>query len=75
MHVSDWHAEPRPGRALPGQGVSRTGELLALLAENGWRGTLDVEIFGDAGDPDSLWSLPTEEAARRAYDAAVGVLP
>ncbi|HWN22939.1 MAG TPA: sugar phosphate isomerase/epimerase family protein [Gaiellaceae bacterium] len=75
VHISDWWPEPRPGRALPGQGVSRTGELLALLAESGWRGTLDVEIFGDAGDPGSLWSLPTEEAARRAYDAAVGVLP
>ena len=75
VHVSDWWPDSRPGRALPGQGVSRTRELVALLAENGWQGPLDVEIFGDAGDPDSFWSLPVEEAARRAYEAAVGVLP
>ena len=75
VHASDWFSEPRPGRALPGQGVSRTRELVALLAASGWAGSLDVEIFGDAGDPESLWSLPVEEAARRAYEAAVGVLP
>lgn len=75
VHVSDWWPDSRPGRALPGQGISRTRELVALLAENGWQGPLDVEIFGDAGDPDSFWSLPVEEAARRAYEAAVGVLP
>ncbi len=75
VHICDWWPDARPGRALPGQGASRTRELVALLAESGWRGSLDVEIFGDADDPDSLWSLPLEEAARRAYEAAVGVLP
>jgi sugar phosphate isomerase/epimerase len=75
VHVSDWFEDGRNGRALPGHGVSRTRELVALLAESGWRGSLDVEIFGDAEDPDSLWSLPVDEAARRAYEAAVGVLP
>ena len=75
VHVSDWFPEPRQGRALPGRGVSRTRELVALLARSGWQGSLDVEIFGDADDPDSLWSLPVDEAARRAYEAAVGVLP
>jgi sugar phosphate isomerase/epimerase len=75
VHVSDWFADARDGRALPGEGVSRTRELVALLSESGWQGSLDVEIFGDAGDPDSLWSLPVDEAARRAYDAAVGVVP
>ena len=75
VHVSDWFADGRNGRALPGQGVSRTRELVALLAASGWAGWLDVEIFGDADDPESLWSLPVDQAARRAYDAAVGVLP
>ena len=75
VHISDWFPEPRPGRALPGQGVSRTRDLVARLAASGWAGSLDVEIFGDADDPGSLWSLPVEEAARRAYEAAVGVLP
>ncbi len=75
VHISDWFGDSRPGRALPGHGVSRTRELVALLAASGWDGSLDVEIFGDADDPDSLWSLPAEEAARRAYEAAVGVLP
>jgi sugar phosphate isomerase/epimerase len=75
VHVSDWFTDGRGGRALPGHGVSRTREVVALLAEAGWDGSLDVEIFGDADDPESLWSLPVEEAARRAYEAAVGVLP
>jgi sugar phosphate isomerase/epimerase len=75
VHVSDWFPDPRQGRALPGQGASRTRELVRLLAESGWQGSLDVEIFGDADDPDSLWSLSVDEAARRAYEAAVGVLP
>ena len=75
VHVSDWFPEPRPGRALPGRGASRTRELVSLLAESGWQGSLDVEIFGDPDDPESLWSLPADEAARRADEAAVGVLP
>jgi sugar phosphate isomerase/epimerase len=75
VHISDWHPDRRPERALPGTGVSRTRELLALLADAGWSGTIDVEIFGVPDDPDSFWALPVEEAARRAYEAAVGVLP
>jgi sugar phosphate isomerase/epimerase len=75
VHISDWHADGRPERAPPGTGVSRTRELLAILADAGWSGTIDVEIFGVPDDPDSFWALPVEEAARRAYEAAVGVLP
>jgi len=75
LHVADWFEEQRPDRALPGEGVSRTRELLALLVESGWDGWVDVEIFGDPENAESFWSLPVEEAARRAYDAAVGVLP
>jgi sugar phosphate isomerase/epimerase len=77
--VADWFAPspvgPRPDRALPGAGVSRTRELLALLVEAGWDSWLDVEIFGDPANPESFWSLPVERAARQAYEAAVGVLP
>jgi sugar phosphate isomerase/epimerase len=75
VHVSDWYADGRAERALPGAGVSRTRELLAILAGAGWSGTVDVEIFGVPDDPSSFWALPVEEAARRAYEAAAGVLP
>ena len=75
VHVADRFPPPRTDRALPGQGISRTRELAAILAEAGFRGAWDVEIFGDPDRPDSLWSLPVDEAARRAYEAAVGVLP
>jgi DNA-binding beta-propeller fold protein YncE len=75
VHVSDWFADGRLDRALPGEGVSRTMELVGVLADAGWRGSLDVEIFGDATRPDSLWSLPVEEAARLAYAALTRVVP
>ena len=75
LHVADWFGDARQGRALPGQGVSLTRDLVTALSGAGWNGSVDVEIFGDAADPESLWSLPLEEAARRAYEAAVGVLP
>jgi sugar phosphate isomerase/epimerase len=75
VHISDWYPDRRSERALPGTGVARTRELLALLADAGWSGTIDVEIFGVPDDPDSFWALPVGEAARRAYEAAVGVLP
>ena len=75
VHLSDWFAEPRPDRALPGQGISRTRELVTVLAEAGWAGAWDVEIFGDPDNPESFWSLPADEAARLAYGAVTGVVP
>ncbi|MEJ7570120.1 MAG: sugar phosphate isomerase/epimerase [Gaiellaceae bacterium] len=75
VHVADWFPPPRTDRALPGKGVSRTRELVRILAGAGFRGSWDVEIFGDPEQPDSIWSLPVDEAAHRAYGAAVGVLP
>lgn len=75
VHVSDWFAEERPDRALPGQGSSRTKELMTVLAEAGWSGSWDVEIFGDPANPSSFWSLPVDEAARLAYEALTGVVP
>ncbi len=75
LHVADWHADGRAERALPGAGGPRTRELVAALAAAGWDGWLDVEIFGVPDAPESFWALPVDEAARRAYDAALGVLP
>ena len=48
---------------------------MRVLHEAGWRGAWDVEIFGDAEQPDSLWSLDVDEAARRAYAAVAAVAP
>ena len=76
VHVADWYADGRPERALPGTGVSPYArDSLAILEDAGWSGTIDVEIFGVPDDPQSFWALPVEEAARRAYEAAAGVLP
>ena len=69
VHVADWFEGDRGDRALPGEGVSRTAELMGVLQGAGWRGAWDVEIFGDLARPDSLWSLGVDEAARRAYAA------
>ena len=69
VHVADWFPGGRHDRALPGEGVSRTAELMGVLHEAGWRGGWDVEIFGDPSCADSLWALDADTAARRAYDA------
>jgi sugar phosphate isomerase/epimerase len=69
VHVADRFEGPRNDRALPGEGVLDTSELIRVLADAGWRGALDVEIFGDPARPDSLWALGVDEAARRAYAA------
>jgi len=70
VHVSDWFAGERGDRALPGEGVSGTAELMRVLRDAGWKGAWDVEIFGDPAQPDSLWSLDiVDDAARSAYAA------
>lgn len=69
VHVADWFAGERGDRALPGEGVSRTAELMHVLRDAGWQGAWDVEIFGDPARPDSLWSLDVDAAARRAFAA------
>lgn len=67
LHVAD---EPpdltRTDRVLPGEGGTRSAELVRALAEAGWDGFLDVEIFST---PERFWALPVDEAARRAHDA------
>ena len=71
------HRAPRRRRAVP----SRTAPTACSparaerarrssstrSARAGWDGTLDVEIFST---PDAFWSLPVDEAARRAHAAA-----
>ncbi len=69
VHVSDWFGDDRSDRALPGEGISRTAELLQILRDAGWRGAWDVEIFGDPDRADSLWACDVDEGARRARAA------
>jgi sugar phosphate isomerase/epimerase len=66
VHVAEWLPAPRDDRALPGE---RCAKLMRVLRDAGWRGAWDVEIFGDADRPDSLWALDVDEAAKRAYAA------
>jgi sugar phosphate isomerase/epimerase len=73
IQASDWFAEERGDRALPGEGISRTAELLRILREAGWRGAWEVEIFGDPDSADSLWAYDVDEAARRAHAAISSV--
>ncbi len=67
LHVADEPADAdRTDRVLPGEGGSRSAEHVAALRSAGWDGYLDVEIFST---PDGFWSLPVDEAARRAHAA------
>jgi sugar phosphate isomerase/epimerase len=72
VHVAEWRPPGRGDRALPGE---RCAQLMRVLREAGWRGAWDVEIFGDAEQPDSLWSLGVDEAAHQAYAAVAAVAP
>jgi len=70
LHVADELTQPAPGvRTLPAPD-GRSATLVQTLRAAGWDGTLDVEIFST---PDGFWSLPVEEAARRAL-ASVAAL-
>ncbi len=71
VHVSDWPSRDRTDRVLPGEGISRTRELVDALVAAGWDGALDVEIFST---PELFWGLPLDEAARRAHAAAATLL-
>jgi sugar phosphate isomerase/epimerase len=72
LHVADVPSQPgRTDRALPGENGTRTREVVALLRDAGWDGSLDVEIFSE---PDRFWALPADEAARRAHAAAAALL-
>jgi sugar phosphate isomerase/epimerase len=71
VHVADWRDPTRNtnDRAFPGEGVAPLGEILGALERAGYEGWYDVEIFSDADLEGSLWTLPPEEAARRAVAA------
>jgi sugar phosphate isomerase/epimerase len=72
LHVADVPPEPgRTDRVLPGENGTRTREVVALLRDAGWDGSLDVEIFSE---PERFWALPVDEAARRAHAAASSLL-
>ena len=72
LHLADWPQEDigRDARALPGEGGGQSERFAAALRAAGWDGTLDVEIFST---PEGFWSLPVEQAARRAYAAAAAL--
>jgi len=81
VHVAD-HRDPTRGwadRALPGEGDAAVADVLAALADAGWDGFHDLEIFSDDGTfgsayPDSYWALPVDEAARRGVAAVRAAL-
>jgi sugar phosphate isomerase/epimerase len=71
LHVADVPSEPgRDDRVLPGEGGSRSAELVRALVVAGWDGFFDVEIFST---PERFWGLPVDEAARRAHAAISGL--
>jgi sugar phosphate isomerase/epimerase len=71
VHVGDWPSLDRTDRVLPGEGISRTRELVQALAAAGWDGALDVEIFSTA---ELFWGLPLHEATSRAHAAAAALV-
>ena len=68
LHLADWPTEDlgAGARVLPGEGRGEAATFVTELRAVGWEGTLDVEIFST---PEQFWSLPADEAARRAYAA------
>ena len=76
VHVNDWREETRGwcDRVLPGDGVADLPPVLGALAEAGWGGAYELEVFSDDGTfgaahPDSLWREDAEELARRGHEA------
>jgi sugar phosphate isomerase/epimerase len=70
VHVAEWPPLERDDRVLPGEGISRSRDLVRALATAGWDGALDVEIFST---PELFWGLQPDEAARRARAAAAAL--
>ena len=76
VHVNDWRGETRGwcDRVLPGDGVADLPAVLGALADAGWRGPYELEVFSDDGTfgsayPDSLWKEDAGDLARRGHDA------
>jgi len=76
VHVADRREPTRNDfdRVLPGDGVLPLPELLDVIGGTGYDGWYDVEIFSDETFPDSLWTLPAGEVARRARESLERVL-
>jgi sugar phosphate isomerase/epimerase len=71
LHLADKLAPGAAGRVLPGEGVTHPERVLELVLQAGFDGFLDVEIFST---PEAFWSLPVDEAARRARAALTPLL-
>jgi sugar phosphate isomerase/epimerase len=78
VHVSDVRSPTRSwaDRVLPGSGVAGLAAVLGALADAGWDGLYDLEIFSDNGTfgtahEGSLWDVPAGELARRGRAAMV----
>jgi sugar phosphate isomerase/epimerase len=76
VHVNDWREETRAwcDRVLPGDGVADLPAILGALADAGWRGPYELEVFSDDGRfgsdyPDSLWKEDADDLARRGHNA------
>ena len=71
LHVADVPLESeRTDRVLPGEGGSRAIALVRALADAGWDGFVEVEIFST---PERFWGLHLDEAAQRAHTAVSAV--
>jgi sugar phosphate isomerase/epimerase len=78
VQVNDWREHTRgwTDRGLPGDGIADVAAIVRTLAEAGYAGWYDLEIFSDDGTyveryPDSLWLRPHEEflaAARGSFE-------
>jgi sugar phosphate isomerase/epimerase len=71
VHVADRREPTRNvfDRLLPGDGVLPLAERLRAVAETGYDGSYDVEIFSDESFPDSLWLRDPAELALRARES------
>jgi sugar phosphate isomerase/epimerase len=76
VHVSDVRSPTRGwcDRALPGDGIADVPRILAALADAGWDGLYDIEIFSDDGTfgvayPDSIWAAEPAQVLRSAREA------
>ena len=73
VHVANWFEGDATIGRCPGEGVSRTAELMRVLRDAGWQGPGTSRSLATPDQPDSLWSLDVDEAARRAYAAIAAV--
>jgi sugar phosphate isomerase/epimerase len=76
VHVADRREPTRNlfDRVLPGDGVLPLAEILRAIAETGYDGWFDVEIFSDESFPDSLWNVEPAELASRARERLEALL-